>query len=61
MPGICIVAIESMKHAANLPSPPFPNPASGSVSFSASGSDPFLFRGLHRQRVEQGIRHVIGE
>src|SRR5919202_2761568 len=38
MAGSCIMAMESMKHAARRPSPPLPRPASGSCSSRASGS-----------------------
>jgi hypothetical protein len=30
--GSCIVAVDSMKHAARRPRPPLPSPASGSCS-----------------------------
>ena len=37
-------AIESKKHAANLPKPPFPNPGSGSVSIISFKSIPSSLR-----------------
>jgi len=41
--GRCRVAIDSMKHAARRPKPPFPSPASGSFS-SRSGQSRLLCR-----------------
>ena len=40
MQGYSSVAIDSMKHAARRPSPPFPRPASGSCSASLRQSCP---------------------
>ena len=38
MAGICMVARESMKHAASRPRPPLPSPASGSCSNTCARS-----------------------
>ena len=61
MPGICIVAIESMKQAANLPRPPLPNPASGSTFDHCQSDRGLVFDASGANAAEQGIRDVVGK
>ena len=61
MAGSCIVAIESRKQAARRPSPPFPNPASGSCSMRPSQSRLFCGGDFLREGIEQKIGDIVGE
>ena len=61
MAGSCIVAIESRKHAARRPRPPFPRPASGSCSSTASQSRPFSSTTRLDEWLEEQIQDVVGQ
>ena len=61
MAGSCIVAIESRKQAARRPSPPLPNPASGSCSRQSEPVEVVSAERMLRERIEQQIRDIVCE
>ena len=61
MAGISIVAIESRKHAARRPSPPLPNPASGSCSSNSYQSSLLLLNVLFDDVIKKKVRHIVSQ
>ena len=61
MAGISIVAIESRKQAARRPSPPLPNPASGSCSSNSYQSSLLFLDGLFDNVIKKKVRDIVSQ